>query len=452
MRFENSVYLSKNTRVIVKLDSQSNAVQPGSEGFVVDKLNGSSKVRFYSVPGRFFFDELSIEVADKDIQVLGMEDLLERHQDFHGIAQYFFNDCLLSAMRSRIDASVFAFAADLALNFLVDEGFVKVDGDDVISIRPRILSVLAPEMDKTYQNRGLFSSHCLSAPPSERKPHVLCLELTTGCDYNKCAFCSEYTDIKPLTKSVDEFKKHVNEVVDSIGAEKSRITRLFFGSGNSLGAETRLLYEALTYASDVFNPQRISLYGRTVSILEKSVDELKNLKEAGLSMVYWGLESGSDEVLDYLAKDCTRKDMIEASKMLAEAEIDVSGMIMPGAGGLRLSRQHVAGTLELLNAIEINYLTLLSINPDENSLYARKMKSETDNRHLTPDEVNAQVYTLLKGLKPTGLTIGMFTEEVDSVSNNTMKFNYKFTDSSKDLLLKDILNLIDNQSAKSALI
>ena len=129
--------------------------------------------------------------------------------------------------------------------------------------------------------------------------------------------------------------------------------------------------------------------------------------------------------------------MIEASKLLVAAGIEVSAMLMPGVGGLRLSEEHVVGTLELLHKIDIRYLTLLSINPSENSLYARNMKSEIDNRHLTPDEVNTQVYRLLEGLKPTGLQIGMFTEEVDQASSNTMRFNCQFTDSNKELLLRE---------------
>ena len=106
--------------------------------------------------------------------------------------------------------------------------------------------------------------------------------------------------MEPVTKSFDEFRAHVDRVVDSIGSEKSTIQRLFIGSGNSLGVDTKLLLESLSYARGIFNPMRISLYGRTASILEKSVDELKRLKETGLSMIYWGLESGSDEVLKYV--------------------------------------------------------------------------------------------------------------------------------------------------------
>lgn len=437
IKLENTSRLDKGTRVSVRLDSLESYVQPGSEGFVTEKTQDVSRVRFYSRTGRYGIDLFSIEISDDELQTLNVENLLDRHDDLDGIARYFLNDSILRALKSSIDSSVYAFTAELAVKFLIDEGFIKTDGDDFVSVPGRAFSVLAPKLDETYKNLSLYSSHSLSSPPSEKKPHVLRLELTTGCDYNQCTFCSEYSDFEPVTKSFDAFKDHVDSVVDSIGSEKSRIQRLFIGSGNSLGVDTGLLLETLNYAGGVFNPQRISLYGRTASILEKSVDELKRLKKAGLFLIYWGLESGSDEVLRYVRKDCTRKEMIEASRMLVEADIETSAMLMPGVGGLRLSEEHVTGTLELLHNIDLNYLTLLAINPCENSLYARNMELETGNRALTPDEVNAQVYKLLKGLNSSGLQIGMFTEEVDQVSSNTMSFNYQFSDSNKELLLSD---------------
>ncbi|MCW8893024.1 MAG: radical SAM protein [Deltaproteobacteria bacterium] len=437
IKLEKFSTLEKGARVSVRLDSGASYAQPGSEGFITEKFHDVSKVRFYSSAGRYGIDIFSTEVPDEELQLLKVDNLLDRHHDLSGIAQYFFNDSMLRAMRSSIDSSVYSFAANLAINFLVDEGFIKIEGDEFISEPNRIFSVLAPKLDETYRDASLFSSHSLSSPPSERKPHVLRLELTTGCDYNRCTFCSEYTDFEPVTKSFDEFRQHVDSVVGSIGSEKSKIQRVFIGSGNSLGVDSELLLEALDYVRGIFNPRRISLYGRTASILEKSVDELKRLKDAGFSLIYWGLESGSDEVLSYICKDCTRKEMIEASKMLVEAGIETSAMLMPGVGGLRLSEEHVTGTLELLHNIDLKYLTLLSINPCENSLYARNINSERDNRPLTPDEVNTQVYRLLEGLSPSGLQIAMFTEEVDQASSNTMRFNYQFTEANKELFLRD---------------
>lgn len=437
---EDSTAVKSGARISVRLDSDSRYVKPGSEGFVTERSAGAAKVRFYIIPGCFGVDTFSTEIPEKELQPLSLGRLLGRHQDFRGVAQYFFQDSMLRALRASLDSSAYSFAAELAVKYLVEEGFLKVDGDEFVGDLDQIFPVLAPEMDKTYRDPSLFSSCSLSSPPSEKKAHVLRLELTTGCDYNRCTFCSEYSEMTAVTKPFDEFKNHVDRVADSIGSEKFRIQRLFIGSGNSLGVDTDLLLKSLNYASDIFNPQKISLYGRTASILAKSADALKSLKQAGLALIYWGLESGSDEILHYINKDCTRNDMIEAAKMLADAGIEVSAMLMPGVGGLKYSDQHVVDTLKLLNSIEIKYLTLLSINPSEHSLYERKIQSEVDNRHLTPDEVNRQVYSLLEGLEPNGLQIGMFTEEVDLVSSNSHRFNCKYIEAEKELLLREFWN------------
>ncbi|MFO7765727.1 MAG: radical SAM protein [Pelovirga sp.] len=437
INLENSSRLKKGARVSVRLDSNSRYVRPGSEGFITEKLDGSSRIRFYFTAGPYGTDAFATEIPDEELQVMTVDNLVARHQDVHGVAEYFYNDCFLRSMKSSLDSSVYAFTAKLAVQFLVDEGFLKVDGTELVGVLDRIFPVLAPGFDAAYRNPNLFSSATLSCPPSERKAHVLRLELTTGCDYNRCSFCSEYTDMPAMTKSFEQFKDHVDQVADVIGSEKSRIQRLFIGSGNSLGVDTDLLLSCLGYARKIFNPAKISLYGRTSSILEKSVDGLKKLKEAGVFLVYWGLESGSDEILDYIRKDCTRDDMIAASKKLAAVGIDVSAMLMPGVGGVKFSQQHIEDTQDLLHNMDIKYLTLLSINPSQSSLYARKMLSAVDNRHLTPAEVNVQIYKLLKGLNPMGFHIGMFTEEIDQASSNTMRFNCQFTEANKEFLLRE---------------
>lgn len=429
--------LQIGARVSVRLNSISSQVRPGSQGFITEKQEASSTVRFYTTPGIYNAEVVTRTLPDSELQTLPPETLLARHRNIDSLARYFFHDALLRSMKTGLDPTVYASAADLAVRFLLDEGFLKIDGNEYVGVLDRIFPVLAPACDRAYKDTTLFSSPTLSCPPSEKKAHVLRLELTTGCDYNKCTFCSEYKEMPATTKSFAEFKDHVDRVTAAIGGEKERIQRLFIGSGNSLGVNTPLLLQALRYVGNVFAPQRISLYGRTHSILEKSDDELKQLREAGLSLIYWGLESGSDEVLRYICKECTRADMIAASKKLAAAGIEVSAMLMPGTGGRKFSQQHVAGTLELLHSIDIKYLTLLSINPAETSVYAQKMATEKDNRHLTADEVNAQVYHLLQGLKPSDLHIGMFTDEIDQASSNTRRINCQFTEANKEFLLRE---------------
>ena len=435
---EKSSLLEKGARVAVRPDSNSHYVRPGSEGFITEKSDGFSRVRFYCSAGLYNAEMFSAEVPDEELELLTLETLLDRHRDLQGVARYFFNDTMLRAMKPVIDSSIYAFAADAAISFLLNEGYLKAAADEYVGVLDRIFPVLAPRFAAAYADPRLFSSPTLSCPPSERKAHVLRLELTTGCDYNRCTFCSEYTGMSAVTKPFAAFKEHVDHVAATIGPETSRIQRLFIGSGNTLGVETRLLLQCLDYARDSFNPQKISVYGRTISILEKSVAELKQLEEAGLTLIYWGLESGSDEILNYINKNCTQVDMIKAAAKLAAAEIDVSAMLMPGVGGLKFAQQHVDGTRELLHNIRIKYLTLLSINPASSCEYEKNMQAESDNRHLTPAEVNAQVCQLLKDLQPMGFHIGMFTEEIDQASSNTMRFNCQFTEAGKERLLREL--------------
>ncbi len=437
---EQHATLEPGARVMVRLNSTSFQAKPGSEGFITGKSEQHSTVRFYAISGRFSTDTVAAEMADDDLEVMPQGQLNKRHDNLSNAAEYLFDDALLRAMRNKLDADVYASVANLTVNYLVQNGFLRPDGEEFSCVLEQIFPVLAPEFDKTYRNRKLFTSSTLSSPPSERKAHVLSLELTSGCDYNRCTFCTEYADLPVATKTVSEFKKHVDQVADAIGSARSGIQRLFIGSGNSLGVETEQLLQSLAYARETFHPQKITLYGRTSAILAKSPSALDRIKEAGVTLIYWGLESGSDEVLSYTNKGCSQKDMIAAAQKLSNAGIDVSAMLIPGLGGLKFSDQHIMGSLELLHNIDIKYLTLMAINPDQESQYAKNMRTETDNRHLTADEVNHQVYKFLTGLQPTGLQIGMFTGEIDLVSSNTKRFNTEFTPANKEALLNFFWN------------
>ncbi len=432
--------LQPGVRVMVKPDSSSSQAKPCSEGLITNLTVHTATVRLYAIAGRYSTDTFSVEIDHKDLIVVNAKRLIERHQTLKKAAEYFLNDAILRALRTRLNAEIFAFAANLAIDFLLDNGFLVPRHGELFCSLDKVFPALAPNLARTYTNPQLFSSPTLSSPPSERKAHVLALELTTGCDYNQCTFCTEYHHYDAKNKNFEEFKQHVDQVLKSIGSEKSGIQRLFIGSGNSLGVETELLLNAINYACEIFQPQKISLYGRTASILDKSLAELTLLKEAGVSLIYWGLESGSDEVLKYVNKGCKQSDMITAAAKLNKVGIDISAMLIPGIGGVRLSEQHLSGTTELLHNIDIKYLTLMAINPDPASRYTQKLEAEKDNRHMTANEVNQQVYALLSKLNPNDTQIGMFTEEIDLVGGNTRRFNTQFNRANKELLLRDFWN------------
>ena len=114
-------------------------------------------------------------------------------------------------------------------------------------------------------------------------------------------------------------------------------------------------------------------------------------------------------------------------------------MIMPGLGGKRLSKEHAQWTIDLINSINCKYLTLMSVNPGEKSIYQRIMNQEIErgeNRPLTDVELVKQVRYIIQGLDVnSNMKIGMYGEEIDAVGKNPISFNAEFSWTGKQTIL-----------------
>ena len=136
------------------------------------------------------------------------------------------------------------------------------------------------------------------------------------------------------------------------GAHASSFTSAFLQDADSLILPTEELLEILQYIKDRFpGITRVTSYARAKSLKKKSVESLKLLKEAGLTRIHTGLESGSPEVLKLIRKGETPEDMVEGGRRVVEAGISLSEYIMPGVGGRNLSREHAVETAKVLNQI-----------------------------------------------------------------------------------------------------
>ena len=129
-------------------------------------------------------------------------------------------------------------------------------------------------------------------PPSEA--YSLIVQITYGCSHNTCAFCTMYKAKKFTIRPMDEILEDLREAAFSYG---KNVNRIFLADGDALIRKTDDLVIILDEINKLFpNKERVTSYASPASLLLKSVDELKLLKEKGLEMVYLGLESGSDEV------------------------------------------------------------------------------------------------------------------------------------------------------------
>ncbi|MDA2920327.1 radical SAM protein [Desulfobacterota bacterium AH_259_B03_O07] len=195
-------------------------------------------------------------------------------------------------------------------------------------------------------------------PPSEAKSFIL--QATIGCSHNECTYCAMYRkeEQRFRVRPMDEIKSIIDEASDF-----GHITdRVFIADGNALVLSQKKLVEILGYLRDrCVRLERIRMYANVGDILRKGVDNLKELRELGLDMVYIGFESGDDIVLERIRKGANYDETVRASNMLKEALIENSAMVLLGVGGVERSLEHAEATGRLLTATDPEYVGALSL-------------------------------------------------------------------------------------------
>jgi radical SAM superfamily enzyme YgiQ (UPF0313 family) len=197
-------------------------------------------------------------------------------------------------------------------------------------------------------------------PPSEADS--LILPVTDGCSWNHCTFCEMYTAPQKKFRARDE-----GETLEAIRRCRERfgnsVQRVFLADGDALVLPTRRLLKVLeALHTHLPGVRRISSYCLPRNLRKKSVDELKELAAAGLSLAYVGAESGDDQVLAKVSKGETFASTCEALDKLGAAGIKRSVMILNGLGGQRHSAQHADNSARLANATQPEFLATLVVS------------------------------------------------------------------------------------------
>ncbi|MCX6778455.1 MAG: radical SAM protein, partial [Candidatus Micrarchaeota archaeon] len=326
--------------------------------------------------------------------------------------------------------------ADQLISELVRDGLLMKLDDGVYGVNVnRVFSLVGGNLAKAYANPKLYGSPDMFSPPSERKSHVLRLELTQGCDYNQCTYCGGYKGIPYREKSYEEFVAHYKEVKAVVGRYNiGGIRRVFIGGGNALSVDFKTLLKVVQFIEDEVEPRRIAIYGRADSILKKGRERLERLEEAGLGLIYWGVESGSQAVLNYVRKKVKADQMFRAGHIAYDADLQLSVMVMPGLGGMKHAESHIEQTAEFLNSVNIRFVTFMAVNPPKKSRYAQIMAQEMadgKNRPLTDREVVEQLKEILTRMEPGYQKVGMFGCGIDQVGRNPVRFNVAFDSDGK---------------------
>lgn len=193
-------------------------------------------------------------------------------------------------------------------------------------------------------------------PPSEARSFIV--QVTYGCSHNTCAFCSMYREkrfaLRPLEEVLEDF--HLARQV------YRRVDRVFLADGDALVRKAGDLYTILDTVRELF-PEcgRVTCYASPASIRVRTEEELRKLREKGLTMVYMGLESGCDEVLARMRKGHTASEIVEMGQKARRCGMALSVTAITGLGGPELLERHAVDTAAAFNAMNPEYIGMLTL-------------------------------------------------------------------------------------------
>lgn len=194
----------------------------------------------------------------------------------------------------------------------------------------------------------------LFRPPSEARS--LIIQVTLGCSWNKCSFCEMYTSKRFKARKEED----IFEEIDAFIPYRDQIRRIFLADGDPLVLSTDRLLRILAKIKNSFpNLQRVSTYASPSNLSRKSSAELKELYDAGLTLLYVGIESGDSEVLECIQKGETFETTIEGLNKSKAVGMNSSVMIINGVGGKELTEQHAINSAKVLNATQPKYASTL---------------------------------------------------------------------------------------------
>ncbi len=232
-------------------------------------------------------------------------------------------------------------------------------------------------------------------PPSEA--NSLLVRVTRNCPWNQCVFCPAYKGTKFSRRTVDEIKKDIDNMAKEYGGY-TFIKSVFLQDADSLLLPTVDLLTILEYLKQKFpGIERVTSYARAKTVKRKTVDELKQLKEAGLTRIHIGMESGSAKVLQMIKKGITPEDIVAGGTKVVETGISLSEYIMPGIGGRTLSEEHAIETARLLNIIKPDFIRVrtFAMHPESPM---QTMVQEGTFVPMTDEEIVAEIRLLVANL------------------------------------------------------
>lgn len=196
----------------------------------------------------------------------------------------------------------------------------------------------------------------LYRPPSEG--NNLIIQATLGCHFNQCSFCSMY---KQKQYTVRPLETVFNEI-DTAARAWPDAQLVFLADGDALTLPSDHLLAILERLNAAFpRLSRVSCYANPSDILRKQENELAQLREHKLNLLYVGIESGDGAILKKITKGASPRSIRAALQKAHDCRLKVSATVILGLGGEARSNEHIQGTIALLSQAPVTYLSTLQL-------------------------------------------------------------------------------------------
>ena len=246
----------------------------------------------------------------------------------------------------------------------------------------------------------LLYDYPLYRPPSESRS--LIFQVTLGCSFNKCSFCDMYRSKDYSERPIEDIFKEIEMMAKYYPFTR----RIFLADGDAMNLNSEKLIKIITKIRKNFESiERISCYSMPKNLLQKSADELRALKAAGLDMVYLGIESGNDKILKKITKGATSDMIIKSCNKAKDAGFILSCMIILGLGGRTYTFEHAKDTANVINKISPDFVGALTLYMEPNIEKEFHEKFGEPFLPLEDNEVLVELYNLISNVNLKNNTI-----------------------------------------------
>jgi hypothetical protein len=277
-----------------------------------------------------------------------------------------------------------------------------------VAVHPWLDRALAWDVERLEAERAAF--HTIYKPISILPPDqylALVLQAAEGCSWNRCSFCTLYQDRPFRIKTADALRRHIQQIKAFVGQAIGMRKSIFLGDANAMIIPQARLRELLNVVHEEFaigppnGMKGIYAFLDIFGAEQKSAADYRELHDAQVRRIYIGLESGDAEVFHLLNKPGSPAACIEAVHAIKAAGINVGIILLAGAGGAHLARQHVAHSLATLRAMGLGMGDIVYISPlivPETSPYSLQLHA-AGGAALDASAINVQLETIKTGAR-----------------------------------------------------